>query len=52
MEEEGYNEDAFLVMDEVLESLKLLDYENLFCKQKGFKPLSHVHFATASSDQS
>ena len=38
--------DPFIMMEEILESLKLLDYENKFCKHKGFKPLSRVHFAT------
>lgn len=28
------------VMEEVLEKLKLLDYETDFCKQMGFRPLS------------
>ena len=28
------------VMEEVLEKLKLLDYETDFCKQWGFRPLS------------
>ena len=44
--EDQVPEDCFLMMEEVLDSLKLLDYENKFCKQKGFKPLSKVHFAT------
>lgn len=28
------------IMEEVLEKLKLLDYETEFCKQMGFRPLS------------
>lgn len=33
------------VMEEVLEKLKLLDYETDFCKQWGFRPLSRHFFA-------
>lgn len=33
------------VMEEVLEKLKLLDYETDFCKQMGFRPLSRFEFA-------
>ena len=32
------------VMEEVLEKLKLLDYETDFCKQWGFRPLSRWDF--------
>ena len=32
------------VMEEVLEKLKLLDYETDFCKQMGFRPLSRFEF--------
>jgi len=39
-------------MEHILDSLKLLDYENSFCKQKGFKPISKAYFATASSKAS
>lgn len=39
-------------MEEVLEMLKLLDYDSKFCKQKGFKPLSKSFFAVPSSNQS
>ena len=37
--------DPFLMMELILDMLKLLDYENKFCKQKGFKPISKVYFA-------
>ena len=40
------------MMDEILDALKLLDYENKFCKNKGFKPLSRVHFAVQGSNAS
>ena len=50
--EGGENSDAILYMDEILEMLKLLDYENKFCKNKGFKPISNVHFAIASANPS
>ena len=37
--------DPYIQMEMVVEMLKLLDYENKFCKNKGFKPLSRVYFA-------
>jgi hypothetical protein len=37
--------DPVILMEEILEMLKLLDYESKFCKTKGFKPLSKVYFA-------
>ena len=37
--------DPVLLMEEILDMLKLLDYESKFCKTKGFKPLSKVYFA-------
>jgi len=40
------------MMEDILDTLKLLDYENKFCKNKGFKPLSKVHFATPSENPS
>jgi len=39
-------------MEHILDSLKLLEYEGKFCKQKGFKPISKAYFATASSKAS
>ncbi len=36
-----------IVMEGILDMLKLLDYENKFCKTKGFKPLNKVYFAVA-----
>ncbi|KAL9965679.1 hypothetical protein ACROYT_G029517 [Oculina patagonica] len=36
-------------MEEVLEKLKLLDYETDFCKQMGFRPLSRHYFALATN---
>lgn len=32
-------------MEGIIDMLKMLDYENKFCKQKGFKPLNCVFFA-------
>lgn len=52
---EGSNEpptDMFIMMEQILDMLKLLDYENKFCKSKGFKPLSRVYFAVAHSNPS
>ncbi len=31
---------SFVVMEDVLDKLKLLDYESAFCKDWGFKPFS------------
>jgi hypothetical protein len=50
--EAGPHDDSPIIMEEVLDSLKLLDYENKFCKQKGFKPLSKVHFAVQGANPS
>ena len=50
--EGGENTDPQLMMEEVLDMLKLLDYENKFCKNKGFKPVSKCHFSTPSSNPS
>ena len=41
--------DPVLLMEEVVDMLKLLDYETKFCKQKGFKPFSKVYFAQSQS---
>jgi hypothetical protein len=34
------NGDPNIQMEQILDMLKLLDYENKFCKNKGFKPLT------------
>merc|ERR1712226_482947 len=39
-------------MEVILDSLKLLDYENRFCKNKGFKPISRAYFGTPSNKAS
>eukprot|EP00347_Sterkiella_histriomuscorum_P000964 403373853 len=44
--------DPVIMMDDIVEMLKLLDYENKFCRQKGFKPLSRTFFALVSSNPS
>ncbi len=43
----GSEQAAFLMMEEILEKLKMLDYEAKF---RNFKPLTHTHFAVASSN--
>ena len=48
----GPGSDPIIVMEGILDMLKLLDYENKFCKSKGFKPLSKVYFAVAHSNPS
>ena len=40
------------MMEEILDILKLLDYEHKLCKQKGFKPLSRVYFAQQNQNAS
>ena len=50
-EEEGPM-DQFIMAEQILDMLKLLDYENKFCKHKGFKPISKVYFAVAASNPS
>jgi len=37
--------DPNITMEQILDMLKLLDYENKFCKVKGFKPISKFYFA-------
>ena len=37
--------DISLVMDDIQEKLKLLDYENMFCKVFKHPPVSHVYFS-------
>ncbi|EDV19563.1 uncharacterized protein TRIADDRAFT_61928 [Trichoplax adhaerens] len=36
---------CFLVMEDLLDKLKLLDYENSFCKNMGYKYISRHYFA-------
>lgn len=36
---------TFLIMEELLDKLKLLNYEATFCRQLGFKPFSRHYFA-------
>lgn len=38
----------FLVMEDLLDKLKLLDYERHFCKAQNMKPLSRHYFAAPS----
>ncbi|KAJ4457925.1 putative Intraflagellar transport protein 57 [Paratrimastix pyriformis] len=42
----------FMVMDDVLEKLKLLDYEQNFCRVLNFRPLTRIHFAVAAKNKS
>lgn len=44
--------DPNITMEQILDMLKLLDYENKFCKVKGFKPISKFYFAQAHSNPS
>jgi len=36
--------DTLLIMDDIIEKLSLLDYENLFCKGYRHKRISRVYF--------
>lgn len=38
------------MMSEFLENLKLLNYEQRFCKKKGFKPFTWTYFCYPSSN--
>ena len=51
MEDEG-SFTPIVQMESILDMLKLLDYENKFCKTKGFKPLSRVYFDMAATNPS
>lgn len=46
------NGDPNIQMEEILDMLKLLDYENKFCKNKGFKPLTKQYFSQQHSNPS
>lgn len=37
--------DIYLIMDDIIEKLSLLDYENQFCKGWKHKRISRIHFA-------
>jgi len=45
-------EDPVIMMDTIVDSLQLLDYENKFCKQKGFKPVARSFFALPAANAS
>ena len=48
----GPGSDPVIVMEGILDMLKLLDYESKFCKTKGFKPLNKCYFAVAHTNAS
>lgn len=37
--------DIYLIMDDIIEKLSLLDYENSFCKGRKHKRVSRIYFA-------
>jgi hypothetical protein len=41
--------DIYLIMDDIIEKLSLLDYENSFCKGWKHKRISRIYFAHADS---
>lgn len=41
--------DTYLIMDDIIEKLSLLDYENSFCRGWKQKRISRVHFAHANT---
>jgi|TARA_B110001450_G_scaffold112232_1_gene105974 hypothetical protein len=42
--------DTYLIMDDVIEKLSLLDYENQFCKGWKHKKISRVYYAHPPGD--
>ena len=44
--------DIYLIMDDIIEKLSLLDYENAFCKGWKHKRISRIHFAHVVPDSS
>ena len=44
--------DIYLIMDDIIEKLSLLDYENAFCKGWKHKRISRIHFAHQVQDKS
>jgi len=46
---EQQQEDCTALMEEILEKLKLLNYEKEFLAQKGLKPLNRAYFAIATN---
>lgn len=52
MVEEEFYADPLIAMDAILDSLKLLDYENKLVRKKGFKPINRSYFAVAASNAS
>jgi len=43
--------DIYLIMDDIIEKLSLLDYENSFCKGWKHKRISRIHFAHPESGE-
>lgn len=42
--------DIYLIMDDIIEKLSLLDYENAFCKGWKHKRINRIHFAHVTND--
>jgi hypothetical protein len=43
--------DTYLIMDDIIEKLSLLDYENSFCKGWKHGRISRVYFAHGANDE-
>lgn len=43
--------DTYLIMDDIIEKLSLLDYENSFCKGWKQKKIGRVHFAHSNTGE-
>lgn len=43
--------DTYLIMDDIIEKLSLLDYENQFCKGWKQKKISRIHFAHGTTGE-
>jgi hypothetical protein len=43
--------DTYLIMDDIIEKLSLLDYENSFCKGWKQKKISRIYFAHSNTGE-
>ena len=43
--------DTYLIMDDIIEKLSLLDYENQFCKGWKQRKISRIHFAHGTTGE-
>lgn len=43
--------EPYLIMDDIAEKLKLVNYEILYCRQFGKKPFSRIYFSHEDGDK-